>query len=46
MRSALGEFRVSGKGVQTTAAYLAKVLDDDRFANAKHDTGLLNDFTA
>ncbi|GAA4545599.1 acetyl-CoA carboxylase biotin carboxylase subunit [Amycolatopsis samaneae] len=44
MRHALTEFRIGGPGVHTTARYLSAVLADPRFAEARHDTHLLDDF--
>lgn len=41
MQRALGETCVAGKGVRTTTGFLAEVLDDPLFRDAKHDTGLV-----
>ncbi|KAA9166523.1 acetyl-CoA carboxylase biotin carboxylase subunit [Amycolatopsis acidicola] len=41
MRAALAEFRVAGPGIRTTADFLAGVLSDPRFVQARHDTRLL-----
>ncbi len=38
---ALAEFEVSGPGVRTTIGFLQRVLADDRFRKAGHDTGLV-----
>ncbi|MGW9208984.1 acetyl-CoA carboxylase biotin carboxylase subunit [Embleya sp. NPDC055664] len=42
MRRALGELRVEGPGVHTTAGLLADVLDDPDFCAGRHDTTLLD----
>ncbi|MFI0450361.1 acetyl/propionyl/methylcrotonyl-CoA carboxylase subunit alpha [Actinomadura sp. 6N118] len=40
MRRALGEFRIDGPGVHTTAPFLDRVLDHCDFRCAEHTTGL------
>jgi acetyl-CoA carboxylase, biotin carboxylase subunit len=42
MRRALGELRVEGQGIATTAGLLARVLDHPLFRQAEHDTSLLS----
>jgi acetyl-CoA carboxylase biotin carboxylase subunit len=42
MRRALAEFRISGPGVRTTTEFLQRVVAHPLFAEAKHDTGLLD----
>ena len=41
MRRALGELHAEGPAVKTTAAFLAGLLDDQRFRAATHDTALV-----
>lgn len=41
MRRALGEFRISGPGVRTTADFLAQVVSSAPFRNATHSTALV-----
>ena len=41
MRRALEEFRITGRGVYTTAPFLLRVLADPRFVDATHSTGLV-----
>jgi acetyl-CoA carboxylase, biotin carboxylase subunit len=41
MERALTELRVCGPGIATTAAFLQKVLADERFRAGTHDTGLV-----
>lgn len=42
MSRALTEFRISGPGVHTTTEFLQQVVAHPLFAEAKHDTGLLD----
>ncbi|MFI6581352.1 acetyl/propionyl/methylcrotonyl-CoA carboxylase subunit alpha [Embleya sp. NPDC050493] len=42
MRRALGELRVEGPGIHTTAPLLAEILDDPDFRAGRHDTTLLD----
>ncbi|SBW25096.1 Biotin carboxylase [Candidatus Protofrankia californiensis] len=46
MRCALGELRLAGPGIATTAGFLSRVLDDPTFRSAHHDTSLVADLTA
>ncbi|GAA4963182.1 acetyl-CoA carboxylase biotin carboxylase subunit [Pseudonocardia tropica] len=46
MRAALGEVRVRGRGIATTAPLLADLLDDERFRTVSHDTRLVETITA
>ena len=41
MRRALAEFRISGKGIATTAGFLADIIDHPAYRNGTHDTGLV-----
>ena len=41
MQRALGELRLEGPGIATTAPFLARVLSQPQFLAAEHDTGLL-----
>jgi acetyl-CoA carboxylase, biotin carboxylase subunit len=41
MDRALSEFRIEGRGMQTTIPLLRKVLGDERFASGTHTTSLL-----
>ena len=41
MLRALGEFRIAGPGVRTTAGFLAEVFGHPRFVAAEHGTGLV-----
>ncbi|MFF3228282.1 acetyl/propionyl/methylcrotonyl-CoA carboxylase subunit alpha [Nocardia suismassiliense] len=43
MRCALDEFRMSGPQLHTTAAFLAEVLDHERFRSATHTTALVDE---
>jgi acetyl-CoA carboxylase, biotin carboxylase subunit len=43
MQRALREFRISGTGMRTTAGFLQRVLDDDRFRTARHRTSLVDE---
>ncbi|MEV5708025.1 acetyl-CoA carboxylase biotin carboxylase subunit [Actinoallomurus sp. NPDC052274] len=42
---ALGEFRIAGRGMATTAGFLRNVLEDPLFRDAKHTTALIDDRT-
>jgi acetyl-CoA carboxylase, biotin carboxylase subunit len=46
MRRALGELRVEGPAVATTATFLADLLDNPRFRAAEHDTAMVTALTA
>jgi acetyl-CoA carboxylase biotin carboxylase subunit len=43
MRRALLECRIRGTGLHTTIGFLQRVLDDDRFRDARHRTNLVDD---
>ncbi|MFI6497901.1 acetyl/propionyl/methylcrotonyl-CoA carboxylase subunit alpha [Nonomuraea typhae] len=45
MRRALAELRVAGPGVATTAAFLARVIDEPAFRSATHTTSLVQEMT-
>ncbi|MER7013302.1 acetyl-CoA carboxylase biotin carboxylase subunit [Saccharopolyspora sp. NPDC000359] len=40
MRRAIGEFRIEGDRVRTTADFLRRIVDDERFRKAEHTTRL------
>jgi acetyl-CoA carboxylase biotin carboxylase subunit len=42
MERALGELRVTGRGICTTAGFLRRVLADEEFRNGVHDTRLVS----
>jgi acetyl-CoA carboxylase biotin carboxylase subunit len=42
MRRALTEFEVSGPGIATTIDFLLRVLDEQKFRKAEHDTSLVD----
>lgn len=46
MQRALRECRIRGAGLHTTAGFLQRVLDDDRFRAARHRTNLVEEITA
>jgi len=43
MQRALRECRIRGTGLHTTIGFLQRVLDDDRFRNARHRTNLVDE---
>jgi acetyl-CoA carboxylase, biotin carboxylase subunit len=45
MRRALGELRVEGPSVATTATFLSDLLDNPRFRAAEHDTAMVTTLT-
>jgi acetyl-CoA carboxylase, biotin carboxylase subunit len=46
MQRALRECRLRGAGLRTTIGFLRRVLDDDRFRNARHRTNLVEEISA
>jgi pyruvate carboxylase len=46
MQRALAEFRVSGPGVHTTAAFLGELLSDPVFRRGEHTTSVVEDVLA
>jgi acetyl-CoA carboxylase biotin carboxylase subunit len=46
MQRALRECRIRGAGLHTTAGFLQRVLDDDRFRAARHRTNFVEEITA
>jgi acetyl-CoA carboxylase biotin carboxylase subunit len=46
LRRALGEFRISGPGVRTTAAFIAELVADPVFAAGEHSTSIVEDVLA
>jgi acetyl-CoA carboxylase biotin carboxylase subunit len=46
MRRALGEFRVSGPGIRTTAGFLRAVIDHAAFRSAEHTTSIVDQVLA